>query len=153
MASKGDNRDKEIATKLGDILAASYTLQIKTHNFHWNVTGPNFGTLHLLFENQYNELFAANDVIAERIRAVGEFAPGSLAAFQRRSEVEDAPDKPPAAEAMIATLVRDHETLSGRCGALRVIADDSDDTATGDLMNERMAAHDKHAWMLRSHLQ
>ena len=116
-------------------------------------TGPNFGALHVMFENQYNELFAANDVIAERIRALGEFAPGSLAAFQRRSAVEDAPDKPPAAEAMIAALVRDHELISGRCSALREVADDSDDTATGDLMNERMAAHDKHAWMLRSHLQ
>ena len=147
-----NNRDQAIIDRLGDVLAGGYTLQIKTHNFHWNVTGPHFAALHALFEAQYNEVFLANDLIAERIRALDDFAPGSLAQFAKRSPVPDAPDRPPAHEAMIAALADDHERLSAVCAELQELADDAGDTATGDLMNGRIAAHDKHAWMLRAQL-
>ncbi|MBM3523869.1 MAG: DNA starvation/stationary phase protection protein, partial [Alphaproteobacteria bacterium] len=134
------------------VLASSYVLMLKTQNFHWNVTGPNFGPLHDLFGKQYEELFAANDEIAERIRALDEIAPGSLAAFARLSTVKDAAAEPPAWKSMIAELLKDHETMSALAGELRAFADEAGDTATGDLMNGRIDAHDKAAWMLRAHL-
>jgi starvation-inducible DNA-binding protein len=155
MASGKSRNDpgKAIADRLGGVLASSYTLMLKTQNFHWNVTGPNFGPLHELFGAQYAELFAAVDALAERIRALGPFAPGSYAAFGRLSRVEDAPASPPGYKAMIADLARDHATLSAQCAELREFADDAGDTATGDLMNGRIELHDKTAWMLRAHLE
>ena len=153
MAGKGDNSGKQITDQLACVLASTFTLQLKTQNFHWNVTGPNFAALHVLFEGQYNELFAAVDEVAERIRALGPMAPGSYAAFQKLTTVEDAPAEPPGFKAMIAELAKDHETLSTACGDLRKSAESFADSVTGDLMNGRMMAHDKAGWMLRAHLE
>ncbi|PPD30126.1 MAG: DNA starvation/stationary phase protection protein [Hyphomicrobium sp.] len=149
---KGSNATTAIAGKLGVVLASAYVLQLKTQNFHWNVTGPSFGPLHELFGAQYTEMAAAIDEIAERIRALGETTPGSFAQFGKLSIVADAPAAPPGYEAMIAALAKDHETLSRVCRETGSFADDAADPATGDLMNGRIAAHDKAAWMLRSHL-
>ncbi len=151
--SKGSNSKAVIADKLGVVLASTYTLQLKTQNFHWNVTGPTFGTLHELFDKQYNEIFLAVDDVAERIRALGEVTPGSFAHFAKLSEIKEAPVKPPADKVMISTLADDNEKLSKLCTEVGSFADDAGDTATGDLMNGRIKAHDKAAWMLRSHLQ
>lgn len=146
------NSRTAIADRLKLVLASSFSLMLKTQNFHWNVTGPNFTSLHELFGKQYEEIFAANDEIAERIRALNEFSPGSLAAFAELSAVKDAPAQPPAFARMIAELLNDNETLSRLAAELRAFADDAGDTATGDLMNGRIDAHDKAAWMLRAHL-
>jgi starvation-inducible DNA-binding protein len=151
--AKSSNSKTVIAEKLGTVLASSYMLQLKTQNFHWNVTGPNFGALHVLFENQYNEIFAAVDEVAERIRALDAVTPGSFAEFAKLSEIKEAPTKPPGDKAMIKALADDNETLSKLCTDVGSFADDAGDTATGDLMNGRIAAHDKAAWMLRAHLQ
>lgn len=151
--SKSSNSKKVIAEKLGTVLASSYMLQLKTQNFHWNVTGPTFHQLHLLFETQYTELGAAVDDIAERIRALEAVTPGSFSEFTKLSKIEEAPAKPPLDKKMIAALAEDNETLSKLCTEVGSFADDAGDTATGDLMNGRIAAHDKAAWMLRSHLQ
>lgn len=150
--TKHSNAKAAIAGKLGVVLATSYTLQLKTQNFHWNVTGPSFGPLHELFGAQYTEIATAIDEIAERIRALGETTPGSFAQFGKLSEVADAPATPPGHEAMVAALAKDHETLSKICRETGSFADDAGDTATGDLMNGRITAHDKAAWMLRAHL-
>lgn len=152
-SGKGSNSKAVIADKLGVVLASTYTLQLKTQNFHWNVTGPNFGTLHELFDKQYNEIFVAVDEVAERIRALGSITPGSFAHFAKLSEIKEAPAKPPGEKAMISALADDNETLSKLCTEVGSFADDAGDTATGDLMNNRIAAHDKAAWMLRAHLQ
>ena len=149
---RNDSR-KAVAEKLGVVLASSYTLMLKSQNYHWNVTGPAFGPLHELFGAQYAELFAAGDEIAERIRALGPFAPGSYAEFGKLSIVRDAPASPPAHKSMIADLARDHGAVSTLCAELREFADDSGDTATGDLMNGRIKAHDKAACILRAHLE
>ncbi|MBX9684163.1 MAG: DNA starvation/stationary phase protection protein [Hyphomicrobium sp.] len=150
---KGSNSKAIIAEKLGTVLGTSYMLQVKTQNFHWNVTGPNFGQLHILFETQYSEIQAAVDEIAERIRALEAVSPGSFADFGKLSEIKDAPSKPPADKVMIKMLADDNAALSKLCTDVGTFADDAGDTATGDLMNGRIAAHDKAAWMLRAHLQ
>ncbi len=153
MANKTDSNSRgAIAVKLGVVLASSFTLMLKSQNFHWNVTGPNFGPLHELFGKQYDELFAALDEIAERIRALDSIAPGSFAAYAKLSTIKDAPDAPPSHKHMIGELQKDHEAMSTLCSALREFADDAGDTATGDLMNGRIDVHDKAAWMLRAHL-
>ncbi|MFN0218140.1 MAG: Dps family protein [Hyphomicrobium sp.] len=149
---KTSNSKAVIAEKLGVVLASTSMLQLKTQNFHWNVTGPNFGALHELFDKQYNELFAAVDEIAERIRALNAVTPGSFAAFAELSEIKEAPAKPPADKSMIKTLADDNEALSKLCNDVGSFADDADDRATGDMMNARIEAHDKAAWMLRAHL-
>jgi starvation-inducible DNA-binding protein len=149
---KSSNSRAAVADKLKVVLASSYTLMLKTQNYHWNVTGPNFASLHELFGKQYEEMFAANDEIAERIRALGELSPGSLAAFAKLTAVKDAPATPPAYAQMIADLLEGNEALSKLASDLRAFADDAGDTATGDLMNGRIDAHDKAAWMLRAHL-
>lgn len=153
MAETKANSKTVIADKLGAALGSTAMLQLKTQNFHWNVTGQNFGALHELFEHQYNELFAAVDEIAERIRALGAVSPGSFAKFTELSEIDEAPAKPPSDKAMIKALAEDNETLSKLCTGIGSFADDAGDTATGDLMNGRIKAHDKAAWMLRAHLQ
>ncbi len=150
---KHSNSKIVIAEKLGHVLASSYVLQLKTQNFHWNVTGPNFGPLHTLFEGQYTEISAAVDEIAERIRALDAVTPGSFAEFSKLTQIKEAPAKPPADKIMIKALADDNETLSKLCTDVGAFADDAGDTATGDLMNGRIAAHDKAAWMLRAHLQ
>ena len=149
---KTSNSKAAVAEKLGTVLASTYALRIKTQNFHWNVTGPHFIGLHELFEKQYTEQAGAIDEIAERIRALGAVTPGSFTAFSDMSQIDEPPAKPPRDVEMIETLAEDHATLSKLCTDLSVFADDAEDPATADLMNGRIEAHDKAAWMLRSHL-
>jgi starvation-inducible DNA-binding protein len=154
MASKGRNdSSKTMAEALGRVLANTYTLYLKTHNYHWNVTGPQFASLHTMFETQYTELAAAVDTIAERIRSLGHVAPGSYAAFGKVSEIKEAPDSPPEAMQMIRELAADNETLIKLAEKANEIADESNDVASGDMMIERMQVHAKSAWMLRAHLE
>ena len=138
-----------IAEGLSRLLADTYTLYLKTHNFHWNVTGPMFQTLHLMFEQQYNELWAAGDVIAERIRALGLFAPGTYREFSRLTSIEEEEGIPPAEE-MIRRLVEGHETTSRTARSVYATAEHAQDAPTVDLLTERMQIHEKTAWMLRS---
>jgi starvation-inducible DNA-binding protein len=142
---------REIADGLSRLLADSYTLYLKTHNFHWNVTGPMFNTLHLMFEQQYTELATAVDEIAERIRALGFYAPGSYRQFSELSSIEEAGEIP-SADGMIRQLVRDQETVVRTARALLPVAGDVNDEPTVDLLVGRMQVHEKAAWMLRSML-
>ena len=146
------DRRLDIADRLALVLSSTVALAIKSQGFHWNVTGPSFLSLHELFGQQYAELHAASDEIAERMRALGATAPAGLAPYAARSVVADALDAMLDSRAMLAQLQKDNETLSWHCAELRRIADAADDTATGDLMNGRIAAHDKAAWMLRAQL-
>lgn len=141
------------AEALSVLLASSYTLYLKTHNYHWNVTGPMFTTLHTLFETQYTELALAVDEIAERIRAQGFPAPGSYAAFAKLSLVKDAPDKAPVARDMIVELAADQRTVAEAARAVVKLAETSNDQASGDLATRRIDLHEKNAWMLSSHLE
>ncbi len=138
-----------IADGLSDLLADTYTLYLKTHNFHWNVTGPMFNTLHLMFETQYTELATAVDEIAERIRALGVAAPGSYSQFAERTNISDETGTP-TAEEMIAQLVKDQETVARTARRVFPVADKADDEPTADLLTQRMQVHEKTAWMLRS---
>lgn len=140
---------KVIAEGLSRLLADSYTLYLKTHNFHWNVTGPMFQTLHTMFEQQYTELAMAVDEVAERIRALGHPAPGSYAAFAKLSAVQEA-EGVPAAEDMVRELVIAHETVAKTARSIFGAAEDGNDEVTADLLTQRMAVHEKTAWMLRS---
>jgi starvation-inducible DNA-binding protein len=149
----GGNSNKAMADALAQVLANTYTLYLKTHNYHWNVTGPQFASLHTLFETQYTELAAAVDTIAERIRALGHTAPGSYAAFGKLSEIKEAPDSPPEAMAMVRELTADNEALIRLAEKANETADESGDVASGDMMIERMQVHAKSAWMLRAHLE
>jgi starvation-inducible DNA-binding protein len=143
---------KPLVEAASRLLADSYTLYLKTHNYHWNVTGPMFGQLHALFETQYTELAAAVDVIAERIRTLGAPAPGSYAAFSRLATIKEAPDAPPAAEEMIHHLAADQDAVVASANLLLKAAESADDAATLDLATRRIDVHEKNAWMLRSHL-
>ncbi len=143
---------KAIAEGLSRLLADSYTLYLKTHNYHWNVTGPMFNTLHLMFETQYNELALAVDLIAERIRALGVYAPGSYTAFAKLSSIEES-DKVPGATEMIADLVKGQETVVRTARKIFPLADKAADEATADLLTQRIQLHEKTAWMLRSMLE
>ena len=140
---------KAIAEGLSRLLADTYTLYLKTHNFHWNVTGPMFQTLHLMFETQYTELALAVDQIAERIRALGEPAPGSYAAYAKLSSIEDAEGVPDAKE-MIRQLVRGQEAVVRTARSVFPAAEKVSDEPTADLLTQRMQIHEKNAWMLRS---
>lgn len=140
----------EIAAGLSRLLADTYTLYLKTHNYHWNVEGPLFNTLHLMFEQQYTELAAAVDLIAERIRALGEPAPGSYAAFAKLSSIEEEKDEAPDAETMIANLVRGQEAVVRTARSVFPAAERAHDEPTADLLTQRMQIHEKNAWMLRS---
>jgi starvation-inducible DNA-binding protein len=137
---------------LSQLLADSYTLYLKTHNFHWNVTGPMFTTLHTLFETQYTELALAVDEIAERIRAVGAVAPGSYAAFGKRTKVQEAESVPTAVQ-MVEQLVADQQTVAAAAHAVVQAAQKIDDEVSADLGIGRQQVHEKNAWMLRSHLE
>ncbi len=141
---------KRIADGLADLLADSYTLYLKTHGYHWNVTGPLFGTLHLMFEQQYTELALAVDEIAERIRALGAFAPASYAAMQARASIAEEKEGAPSAEDMIRRLADDQDTVVRTARAVSRIAAAADDEPTVDLLTRRMQIHEKNAWMLRS---
>ena len=140
---------KEIAEGLSGLLADTYTLYLKTHGYHWNVTGPMFRTLHVMFEEQYVELGAAVDDIAERIRALGSHAPASFAEFTALSDIPEADGVPEALE-MVRDLVDGHETLIKGARELVALAEEADDVATADLVTTRIDAHEKTAWMLRS---
>lgn len=142
---------KEITAGLSRLLADSYTLYLKTHNYHWNVEGPMFNTLHLMFEQQYTELAQAVDIIAERIRALGEPAPGSYAAFGKLSSIEEEEDVP-TAEAMIENLVKGQEAVVRTARSIFPASERAHDEPTADLLTQRMQIHEKNAWMLRSML-
>jgi starvation-inducible DNA-binding protein len=141
-----------IADGLSHLLADTYTLYLKTHNYHWNVTGPMFNTLHLMFENQYNELALAVDLIAERIRALGYAAPGSYAQFAKLSVIKET-DGVPSAEEMIADLVKGQEAVVKTARRVFPTAEKVSDQPTIDLLTQRMNVHEKTAWMLRALLQ
>ena len=140
---------KEIASGLSHVLADSYALYLKTHNFHWNVEGPRFRDLHLMFEEQYAELAGAVDLIAERIRALGQYAPGSLAQFARLASVKDAEDVPKAEE-MVKQLAADHEMVERTIRSALPPAQRAGDEVTAGLLVDRLTVHEKTAWMLRS---
>ena len=148
----GEKDRKAIAEGLSRVLADTYTLYLKTHNFHWNVTGPMFNTLHLMFETQYTELALAVDLIAERIRALGHPAPGSYKAYSKLSSIAEA-DGVPAAEEMIKQLCEGHEAVAKTARKVFPAAARADDQPTADLMTERLHIHEKTAWMLRSMLE
>src|SRR5262245_1234926 len=143
---------KKIAEGLSRLLADSYTLYLKTHNFHWNVTGPMFQTLHLMFETQYNELALAVDLVAERIRALGHPAPGSSAAYAKLSSIKKAKGVPVATK-MIAELVEGQEAVVRTAREVFPVAEKANDQPTMDLLTQRMQLHEKTAWMLRSLLE
>lgn len=144
--------NQPVVEPLSALLASSYTLYLKTHNYHWNVTGPMFTTLHTLFETQYTELAIAVDQIAERIRAVGAFAPGSYSAFAKLSAVKEETGRPEAKE-MIRVLVSDQEVVAVSARSVFVAAEAARDQASADLATRRLDVHEKNAWMLRSHLE
>lgn len=143
---------KAIAEGLSKLLADSYTLYLKTHNYHWNVTGPMFNTLHLMFEAQYTELALAVDLIAERIRALGHPAPGSYKAFGKLTVIEEETGVPAAVE-MIRNLVIGQEAVTRTARKLFPLVDKVGDEPTADLLTQRMQIHEKNAWMLRSLLE
>src|SRR3989338_10587851 len=146
-----DEKDrKEISDGLSKLLADTYTLYLKTHNFHWNVTGPMFNTLHLMFEQEYNELALAVDFIAERIRALGFPAPGTYGEFSKLSSITENPRVVPSAEEMIKLLVEGNEAVVKTARAIFPTAERANDESTCDLLTQRMQVHEKTAWMLRS---
>jgi starvation-inducible DNA-binding protein len=147
-----DRDDRElIAAGLSRLLADSYTLYLKTHNYHWNVTGPQFNTLHQMFETQYTELAAAVDEIAERIRALGIRAPGSYTEYAGLTAIEEGDGKE-SAEDMIRQLAIGQETVVRTAREAFPAADAANDEPTADLLTQRMQIHEKNAWMLRSML-
>lgn len=139
----------KIAEGLAHLLADTYTLYLKTHKYHWNVTGPMFQTLHLMFETQYNELALAVDLIAERIRALDVLAPGSYAEFSKLSSIGEDTDTPSATQ-MIERLVQGQEAVIRTARSLFPVVDAAHDEPTADLLTQRMQVHEKTAWMLRS---
>jgi starvation-inducible DNA-binding protein len=143
------DKRKIIAEGLGHLLADTYTLYLKTHNFHWNVTGPRFRELHLMFEEQYTELAIAVDEIAERIRTLGFPAPGTYTDFSRLSVIDDTPGVPSADE-MIKTLTQNNEAVVLTARKVLLSAQDGEDESTASLIADRMVVHEKVAWMLRS---
>jgi starvation-inducible DNA-binding protein len=140
----------EIAKGLSKVLADTYTLYLKTHNFHWNVEGPLFNTLHLMFEGQYTELQTAVDVIAERIRSLGERAPGSYVEFKELTVIEEAHKDGMSAEDMVKDLLKSHEAVAKTARAVFPAAEKGNDEATADLLTQRIQLHEKTAWMLRA---
>lgn len=143
---------KEIAEGLSRLLADTYSLYLKTHNFHWNVTGSMFQTLHLMFETQYNELALAVDLIAERIRALGVPAPGTYTDFAKLSSIPETPGVPKAKE-MIRLLVEGQESVARTARSIFPLAEKVNDEPTADLLTQRLQVHEKTAWMLRSLLE
>ncbi len=143
---------KDVALSLSKLLADSYTLYLKTHNFHWNVEGPMFQTLHLMFMGQYTELWTALDLIAERIRALGHYAPGTYAEFAKLSSIKEA-DGVPVAHEMIRQLVDGHEAVIRTARSAFSAVEKAQDEASADLLTQRIQLHEKTAWMLRSLLE
>ena len=143
---------QKIAAGLSRFLADSYTLYLKTHNFHWNVVGPMFQTLHLMFQTQYTELWNAVDVIAERIRSLGSFSPGTYAEFSELSSIKETKGAIDA-EAMIRALIEGHQAVIRTARSIFPLSESVQDQVTMDLLTQRMQVHEKTAWMLRSLLQ
>ncbi len=148
-----DKKDrKAIAEGLSCLLADTYVLYLKTHNYHWNVTGPMFQTLHLMFQAQYNELLLAVDLVAERIRTLGHPAPGTYKAFAKLASIKEE-EGVPAATQMIRNLVKGHEQVAKTARAILPVVDKANDQPTADLLTQRLQVHEKTAWMLRSLLE
>ncbi len=147
-----ESKRKEISDGLKKLLADTYSLYLKTHNYHWNVTGNMFQTLHLLFAQHYNEMWTAVDHIAERIRSLGFFAPGTYHEFVELTRLKDDEDVPNANQ-MLRNLVEGHEAVVETIRDLFKIAEEADDQATLDILTQRISIHEKTAWMLRSFLQ
>ncbi len=147
-----EGQRQEIAQGLSRLLADTYTLYLKTHNFHWNVTGPQFQTLHLMFEQQYTELALAVDLVAERIRALGVRAPGTYAEFAKLTSIKEEPG-PIAAQAMTRQLLEGHESVVRTARSVFPAAEAGADESSVDLLTQRLQVHEKTAWMLRSLLE
>ena len=148
-----NNEDRQqIADGLSKLLADTYTLYLKTHYFHWNVTGPMVNTLHLMFETQYTELALAVDLVAERIRSLGVYAPGTYAQFSKLTSIDETVDVPKAND-MIRELVAGHEAVCRTARSVFPAAEKASDEATSDLLTQRLQLHEKTAWMLRSLLE
>jgi starvation-inducible DNA-binding protein len=147
-----DKHRAAVAEGLARLLADTYTLYLQSHNFHWNVEGPMFNTLHLMFMEQYTELWNALDAIAERIRALGVAAPGTYKAFARLRSIEEV-DGVPEATKMVALLVKGHEAVARTARSVFPIADKAGDESSTDLLTQRLQVHEKTAWMLRSLLK
>lgn len=146
----GENSRKQVAEGLSHVLADTYTLYLKTQNYHWNVEGPRFRALHLMFEEQYTGLQAAVDELAERIRALGDYAPGSFSRFAELASIKEAGGKPPAADDMVKQLIADNVSLGQGIQKVISTAEDSGDTVTADMLTARLQEHEKTAWMLRA---
>ncbi len=142
----------KIAEGLSGLLADSYTLYLMTHNFHWNVTGPMFNTLHLMFMQQYTEQWTALDMIAERIRALGHPAPGTYKKFVKLASIQEVEGVPKATD-MIRQLVAAQEATARTARGLFPLVDKANDQPTADLLTQRLEVHEKTAWMLRSLLE
>ncbi len=147
----GKKERKEISAALSRLLADSYTLYLKTHNFHWNVEGPMFNTLHQMFMAQYTEMWTALDLIAERIRALGHYAPGSYKQFSELTSIEES-DKVPNANEMLKQLLNGHEAVARTAREAFPAAEKGNDEGTLDLLTQRIQLHEKTAWMLRAML-
>lgn len=145
-----ENARKAVAEALNATLADTYAVYMKTHAYHWNVTGPQFHTYHVMFEEQYREMWDALDEIAERVRALGVFAPTSGAQFAELTAIDNADKSPPAADVMIERLLADHETLIKRARKGLEAAEEAGDAASADLLTVRIQTHEKTAWMLRA---
>jgi len=152
MAKKNAKEKSPVVDALAHLLADTYTLYLKTHNFHWNVTGPMFQTLHLLFETQYTELGLAVDEIAERIRSLGHFAPGSYAEFGKLTRISEAQGVPPAQE-MIESLAHGQQLVIEAARRVLAAAETAGDDGTADLAVRRLQVHEKNEWMLRAHVE
>lgn len=148
-----DKHRAAIAQGLSGLLADTYTLYLTTHNFHWNVTGPMFNSLHAMFMTQYTELWNAVDPIAERIRALGHPAPGSYAQYAALSSLPDAPASPPKAMEMVRILAEGHEAVARTARSLFPVVEKASDEPTADVLVQRLAVHEQTAWMLRSLLE
>ncbi|MEY5100891.1 MAG: hypothetical protein RJA36_3610 [Pseudomonadota bacterium] len=149
----GDKDRAAIAQGLSGLLADTFTLYLTTHNYHWNVTGPMFNSLHAMFMQQYTELWNAIDPIAERIRALGHVAPGSFAEFGRLSSLPDAGVQPPKALEMVRLLAEGHEAVARTARRVFPLADEANDQPSADLLTQRLTVHEQAAWMLRSLLE
>jgi len=145
-----ENARKQVAAAINATLADTYTLYMQTHAYHWNVTGPQFHSLHVMFEEQYREMWAALDELAERVRALGVFAPSSGKALAELSGIDDAGASPPHAEIMVKQLLRGHEILIKRARNSLAVAEEASDAASADLLTTRIQIHEKTAWMLRA---
>ena len=142
----------DMTRALSQLLADTYTLYLKTHYYHWNVTGQMFQTLHLMFETQYNELWLSTDVIAERIRSIGSFSPGTYSDFSKLTKIKEKAELPAALD-MVRDLVEGHETVIRTAREIFPLAEKANDEVTADLLTQRMQIHEKTAWMLRSLLE